>query len=266
MIGAILGDIIGSPHEFKGADRADFPLITSNRKGENRVTDDSIMTIALADSILNNVPYTVNMKKYYRKYPDKGYGVKFATWCESEYTTPYGSAGNGALMRISPVAWAYNTTTDVSSKARQFTSLTHNDPRTVDLAEFFALDIYGLLRLGISKEWVLSSASKHHLASPFLPIEEYIKSPKMNRTANEIYPMVLSAFKSGNSYEECVRLAICACNDTDTAGCITGALAEIVYGIPQELIDRLPEFLDAELLSVVKQFHDKYINRYKLNF
>jgi len=263
MIGAILGDIIGSPHEFIGTRNSYFPLIIGNGKGENRATDDSMMTLALAESILYDIPYGDNMKKWYRKHSDKGYGMRFATWCESDYSIPYGSTGNGAMMRISPVGWAFISEQETLVKSKEYTSCTHNSKSAILAAETISKSIYDL-RTGIDKEKVIENFKLKGYKSAILD-DKYFPFNN-DETCDDMMPIILAAFEYGNSYEECIRTAICMCTDTDTAACIVGSLAETIYPIPQELIDKLPDFLDEYQLNILKQFHDKYIQKYKLNF
>ena len=127
MIGAIAGDIIGSVYEWNNIKTMDFPLFSD----ECFFTDDTILTIALADSILSGTPYVDNLKRFYRWYPDGGYGGSFHQWAQSLNAEPYNSWGNGAAMRISPVGYAYNALDTVLQKAKEFTEITHSHPEGI---------------------------------------------------------------------------------------------------------------------------------------
>jgi ADP-ribosylglycohydrolase len=138
MIGAIAGDIIGSVYEWRNIKTKEFPLFADHCL----FTDDSILTIALADTILTGTPYVENLKIFYRWYPDGGYGISFSMWAQSERSAPYNSWGNGAAMRISPVGYAFDDLNSVLNKAEEFTAVTHNHPEGIKGAQSVALAIY----------------------------------------------------------------------------------------------------------------------------
>ena len=258
MIGAILGDIIGSPHEFKGAESFQFPLIIHAKRG-NRATDDSILTIALADTILTGTPYVKNLKEYFRVYPNVGYGGSFMKWAQSDDEKEYGSAGNGAAMRISAVGWAYDDLETTLSKAKEFTIVTHSHESSVRAAQFLCKSIF-MLRTGSPKEFIVDFAKEYGYIIP--SIEAHIHDPKFNIMCDDIMPVVIAAFMGGESYEECIRLAVCGCNDTDTAACIVGSLAEVIYPIDHSLIMLLRHYLKPDALKIVRQFHNLYMKKY----
>src|SRR5574344_623568 len=146
MIGAITGDIVGSVYEWNNIKTKDFPLFTDRCF----FTDDSILTIALADTILTGTPYVENLKNFYRWYPGGGYGGSFDRWARSQHSEPYNSWGNGAAMRISPVGYAFDDLETVLAKAEEYTAVTHNHPEGIKGGQSVAAAIF-LARSGKSK-------------------------------------------------------------------------------------------------------------------
>ena len=122
LLGAIAGDIIGSVYEFAGQKEYDFPLFSQ----DSRITDDSILTIAVADAILQGRSYLDCVREYALAYPHSGYGGYFRQWMYSEHPKPYNSFGNGSAMRVSAVGWAFNTLEEVLSEAERSAAVTHN--------------------------------------------------------------------------------------------------------------------------------------------
>ena len=131
MLGAIVGDIIGSPYEFNNYRGEDFPLFTD----KSHFPDDSVLSIALADRIINNISYTEKLKEYYRLYPYCSYGGNFQIWAGSENTRAYNSWGNGSAMRVSPIGWAYDDTESVLLESKKSAAVTHNHPEGIKGAQ-----------------------------------------------------------------------------------------------------------------------------------
>ena len=146
MLGAIAGDVIGSRFEHAGIKSKDFELF--NR--QSVFTDDTVHTVALADSLLHKVPYQEKLREYYHHYPNVGYGGRFRAWVRSTTAAPYGSYGNGSAMRVSPVAYAYSTLDDVLLQAKETALVTHNHPEGVKGAQAIAASIF-LARTGTTK-------------------------------------------------------------------------------------------------------------------
>ncbi len=147
MIGAIAGDVIGSVYEWHNIKTKDFNLFSE----KCCFTDDSILTIALADSIMTGTPYRDNLREFYFAYPNGGYGGSFHTWARNPESVPYNSWGNGAAMRISPVGYAYNDIDTVLRKAKEFTEITHNHPEGIKGGQSTTACIF-LARTGSSKK------------------------------------------------------------------------------------------------------------------
>lgn len=155
MLGAIAGDIIGSVYEWHNIKTKEFPLFSDRCS----FTDDTVLTVALADAILTGTPYATNLKAFFRRYPGRGYGGSFYEWAQSEASEPYNSYGNGAAMHISPVGFAYNDLHMVLAKAAEFTAVTHNHPEGIKGGQATAAAIF-LARTGKSKEEIKAFIEK----------------------------------------------------------------------------------------------------------
>ena len=273
MYGAILGDIIGSPYEFDMGDKTkEFPLFS--RRSE--FTDDSVMTLAVAEAFLDAVDGGVrrpadipdvdmkkklirSMKKYGARYPGAGYGVRFSMWLDANDPQPYNSFGNGSAMRVSSVAWLFNTLEDVRHAARLSAVVTHNHPEGMKGAEATASAIF-LARTGHSKEEI-----RRYMEDTF--------GYALNRTCDEIrpgyhhvescmetVPEAITAFLEGESFEDVIRTAVSLGGDCDTLTAIAGSMAEGFYGVPEELKTECRQRLSADLLNVLLRF-DAYLEK-----
>jgi ADP-ribosylglycohydrolase len=131
MLGAIAGDVIGSVHEFLGQKTKEFPLFVD----ESRFTDDTVLSIAVADCLLTGASYVDQFRSYAKKYPDRCYGLRFWRWVESGSLEPYNSWGNGAARRVSPIAFAFETLEEVVDEAKASAEVTHNHPEGIRVAQ-----------------------------------------------------------------------------------------------------------------------------------
>ncbi|MBR3248181.1 MAG: ADP-ribosylglycohydrolase family protein [Clostridiales bacterium] len=260
MIGAMIGDIVGSRFEFDRGDKSrDFELFTKRCY----FTDDTVMTAAVAEALMDSGKdadeMTVksnlirSMKKWGQKYPDAGYGGRFISWVLSEDPKPYGSYGNGSGMRVSPAGWFYDTIERTREVARWTAKVTHNHPEGIKGAESTAAAIF-LARNGASKEEI-----KRYIEDEF--------GYDLSRTLDEIRPTyghvedcmrtmpeAFECFLEAESYEECLRNVMYIGGDTDTLCAIAGAIAEAFWGIPQEIISNGKAYLPEDILNVVKRF------------
>ena len=259
MYGAILGDIIGSPYEFDQGDKTkDFPLFTAL----SMFTDDSIMTLAVAESLMESLEKSEDLEKtrkrlirymqfWGEKYPNAGYGYWFSCWLKDWNPQPFNSYGNGSAMRVSSVGWLYDDLDTVLKMAKLSAAVTHNHPEGVKGAQATAAAIF-LARTGYTKE----------------KIKEYTETQfgyDLNRTCDEIrpnychkescqetVPEAIIAFLESTDFEDAIRNAVSLGGDCDTLTCITGSIAEAFYGVPEELKKkcrgRLPDELEAILL------------------
>ena len=253
MFGAILGDIIGSPYEFDMGDKTKvFPLFSRHSK----YTDDSVMTLAVAEALMDAQPgesdeaickrLVASMQKYGRAFPKAGYGYGFARWLMKEDPQPYDSWGNGSAMRISSVAWLYDELDTVRKMARLTAIVSHNHPEGVKGAEATAAAIF-LARTGKTKAEIkeyIQTAFGYDLrrtCDDIRPAYHHVES------CQETVPEAITAFLEGETFEDVIRTAVSLGGDCDTLTAIAGSMAEGFYGVPAELKvecrARLPESL-----------------------
>lgn len=261
MLGAIIGDIIGSRFEFHNYKKKDFTFFHSNCF----FTDDSLMTIAIAKAFLTSKEdyrdledKTVYwMQKIGRSYPYGGYGGYFAQWLMQSHPKPYHSYGNGAAMRISSVAYVAKSLKEVKELSYKVTAVTHNHPEGIKGAEAVAVAIY------MAKNGSSMSDIKDYIHTHYYPMEFTLDSIratyKFNETCQDTVPQALMAFFESNSYEDTIRNAISIGGDSDTVAAIAGSVAEAYYGIPQEMKDQGLLYLDDFLRQIIFEFIDTYI-------
>ncbi len=260
MIGAIAGDIIGSAYEWNNIKTKRFELFSP----VCRCTDDSVLTIALADAILSNGDYVATMKSYCRRYPNAGYGGFFYRWAHSVDTQPYNSWGNGAAMRISPVGFAYDSLEEVLAKARQNTEVTHNHPEGIKGAQATAAAVF-LARTGKTKKEI-----KQYLADGFgydlsKSLDEIRPAYLFDVSCRGTVPQAITAFLESSDFEDAIRNAISLGGDSDTLACITGGIAQAFYGgVPELIVRKAMGLLDADLRSVTLAFMAAHCDKRKI--
>lgn len=264
MYGAILGDMIGSPYEFDMGDKTkDFPLFSEY----SRFTDDSVMTIAVADAFLDAQPnadiewirnrLVRGMQRYGKEFPHAGYGGMFRRWLRSKDPQPYGSYGNGSAMRVSAVAWIYDDLETVRSMARLSAEVTHNHQEGIKGAEATASAIY-LARTGRSKEEIQTYIVENFGYDLSRTCDEIRPGYYHKESCQETVPEAITAFLEGESFEDVIRTAVSLGGDCDTLTCIAGAMAEGFYGVPEELKQECRNRLGKNLLEVLNRF-DEYL-------
>lgn len=254
MIGAIAGDIIGSVYEFGITKSEDFPLFCP----ESTFTDDTVMTIAVADCILTGKGYAAALKEWGRLFPHAGYGGMFGRWLRSDDSKPYNSFGNGSAMRVSPVGFAFDSLDKVLEEARKSAEVTHNHPEGIKGAQATAAAIF-LARSGKDKKEIkdyIEATFKYDLSATLAEIRP---GYSFNETCQETVPQAVTAFLESSSYEDAVRKGISMGGDSDTIGCITGGIAQAFYKtIPDNIIKESKHRLAKELLIIVDQFNARY--------
>lgn len=254
MIGAIAGDIIGSVYEFNQIKTTDFELFSPRSK----FTDDTVLTVALADSILHNVSYKKKMKEYFKRYPKAGYGSQFYLWARSEISEPYFSYGNGAAMRISPVGFAFQSLEEVLEKAKQYTEITHNHPEGIKGAQATTTAIF-LARTGKSKKEIKYAVETIFDYDLSRTLDEIRPDYDFNETCQRTVPEAITAFLESNDFEDAIRKAVSLGGDSDTLACITGGIAQAFYGgIPKYVEEKVYQILDDDLLKITKEFMSRY--------
>jgi len=253
MLGAIAGDIIGSRFEHARIKNKDFELF--NR--QSVFTDDTVLTIAVADSLLHKIPYHENFRKYFHNYPSAGYGGRFRRWARSPKPTPYGSYGNGSAMRVSPIAWYYDSLDDVLEEALHSAESTHNHPEGIKGAQAVAAAIY-MARHGSSKSAIKSYVEEqfsYDLSSSVSTIRE---NYGFEVSCQKSVPQAIISFLESSDFEDAVRNAVSLGGDSDTQACIAGGIAEAFYGgVPTEIANEAIAQLDARLKDAYQKFQDR---------
>ncbi len=254
MIGAIAGDIIGSVYEWDNIKTKDFDLFSP----KCFFTDDTVLTIALADSMLTGASYVENLRKFYRWYPGRGYGGSFHSWARSSNPMPYNSWGNGAAMRISPVGFAYNDIDTVLQKASEFTEITHNHPEGIKGAQATAASIF-LAKQGRNKDEIKDYVETTFQYDLSQHVDQIRPSYEFDVSCQGTVPQAIRAFIDSTDFEDAIRTAVSLGGDTDTLACITGGIAQAFYGgVPKPIANKVCEILDARLGKITKNFMDKH--------
>ena len=255
MLGAIAGDIIGSVYEWNNIKTKEFNLFTP----WSRYTDDTVLTVALADAILTRKRYGEVMKAYYHQYPGAGYGGTFVKWASSDDTTPYNSWGNGSAMRTSPVGYAYATLEEVLAKAEHFAGFTHNHPEGVKGAKAVSSAIF-LARSGSSKKEIKSFITDTIGYDLSRSLSDIRPGYRFDVSCQGSVPEALTAFLESVSYEDAVRNAVSIGGDSDTIACIAGGIAEAYYGeVPSGIRRQALDILDERLKHIVASFYTDII-------
>ena len=256
MLGAIAGDIIGSVYEFDNIKTKEFELFSSR----SFFTDDSVLTIAMADAIINEYDYGLVMKDYYARYPRAGYGGSFHEWALTPGSQPYNSWGNGAAMRTSPVGFALDNLNDVLSMAEFFAAYTHNHPEGIKGAQATSASIF-LARSGASKDEIKSFIVDNFKYDLSKSLDQIRPDYEFDVSCQGTVPQAITAFLESVSYEDAIRNAISIGGDSDTLACITGGIAESFYGeLPGDIAETATDILDENLREVVARFYQLYMN------
>ncbi len=263
MLGAIIGDIVGSRFEFSEPPQKDFELFTPDCS----YTDDTICTIAIADAILHGKDYQESLLEWCRKYPNPmgGYGGRFAQWVMSDNPQPYGSYGNGSAMRVSAVAWLFNDYQEVREEARKTALPTHDHPEGIKGAECIATLIYWLRTCRINRDDVERKVERlwHYELPSLRDIYKIGAQNHFDGTCMETVPMAIRCFLESQSFEDAVRIAVLADGDTDTKAAITGTLAEAFYEIPEPLIEKAFSYLPHDMLDVITAYYKRVQSIYE---
>jgi ADP-ribosylglycohydrolase len=254
MIGAIAGDIIGSVYESHCLKTTEFPAFTAN----STFTDDTVLTVAVADCILNGKDYATTFKQYARKYPYAGFGGMFFRWVRSDSLEPYNSFGNGSAMRVSPVGFAFDTMEDVLAEAKRSAEVTHNHPEGIKGAQAVAAAIL-LARKKESKSKIKDFIERNFGYNLSQTLEEIRPHYYFDETCQGSVPQAIIAFLESDSFEDAVRKAVSLGGDSDTLACMTGGIAQAYYKtIPDYILKEVKNRLDTDLWAVVEQFNTKY--------
>lgn len=251
MYGAILGDLAGSRYEFAKNTNPDVPIWDEG----DFVTDDTILSCAIAEALMSKGEFEDKLREYYLMYPEASYGENFHQWAQ-ETGKAYPSKGNGASMRISPVAHACANEKQVKGLAKHATVPSHNTPEGISAAQTVALMIFSA-RTGADKEDVLAIAGKRIMA-PEPTMAEMREVCDFRELAIPAVMAAVACVREANSFEETVRNAVSTGGDADTIGAIAGSIAGPLYGIDASMIEFARSKLDGRLLAVVDAFHMRW--------
>ena len=259
MYGAILGDMIGAPYEFdRGSKTKDFPLFC----GCSQFTDDSVMTIAVAEALLDcrfrgdddiRAGLVGSMRKWGGKYPDAGYGGRFRRWLRAKDPEPYGSCGNGSAMRVSSAGWLFDTPEETRRMARLTAEVTHDHPEGIKGAEATASAIF-LARTGRSKDSIRDYVVREFGYDLSRTCDEIRPTYCHNESCQKTVPEAITAFLEGTDLEDVIRTAVSLGGDCDTLACIAGSIAEAFYGVPERLKDECRSRLPKDMLDILCRF------------
>ena len=263
MYGAILGDIIGSPYEFdQGEKTKEFPMFS----GRSHFTDDTVMTVAVADAFLLVQPemedaaildrVVLKMQNFGCLYPYAGYGGKFRRWLRDRNPQPYNSWGNGSAMRVSSVGWLFDDLDTVRRMARLSAEVTHNHPEGIKGAEATAAAIF-LARTGSTKAEIKAYIEENVDYDLSRTCDEIRPDYYHVESCQETVPEAITAFLEGESFEDVIRTAVSLGGDCDTLTCIAGSMAEAFYGVPVELKAECRSRLPQDLLEVLDRFEQR---------
>lgn len=261
MIGAIIGDIVGSIYEWNNHRSKNFEFFGQGCFA----TDDSIMTIAVAKALMDcNGDYSdlsakaiIAMQELGRPYPNCGFGGYFYNWIYSDNPKPYGSYGNGSAMRISPVGWVAKDIKQAIELSRKVTEISHNHPEGIKGAESAAVAIF-LARQGKTMEEIRKYITEHYYPIDFT-LDEIRGTYQFNETCQDTVPQAFEAFFESTSFEDAIRNAISIGGDSDTLAAITGGIAEAYWSIPAEIRRKGISYLDKQLLSIVTEFENIFV-------
>ena len=260
MLGAIIGDIVGSRWEFNPTNDYDFELFSD----KNSYTDDTICTIAVADALLHhNSDFGKYIHDWCRKYPHPmgGYGGRFAQWVMSDNPKPYGSYGNGAAMRISPIAWFSLNTISQMDMVEKATACTHNHPEGIKGAQAVVTAIHDCLEMHHLYEHIgldeimnhgLKRAINHFGYSIDIKLEDV--QNRFDETCQGTVPVAFWIISQSDSFEDAIRKAVSLGADADTLGAIVGSIAEAIWGIPEWMKKKALSYLPKDMRDVLTAF------------
>jgi ADP-ribosylglycohydrolase len=253
MLGAIIGDIVGSRFEHDGIKSKEFDLF--NR--QSVFTDDTVHTVAFADALLHKVSYREKLKEYFQRYPNAGYGRRFRQWARSPRSVPYGSYGNGSAMRVSPVGWHYNHLDEVLEEAKRGAEVTHDHPEGIRGAQATAVAIF-LARQNADKKDIRGHIEKCFDYDLSSKLEDIRPVYNYDVSCQGSVPQAMIAFLESTDFEDAIRNAVSLGGDSDTQACIAGSIAEAYYGeIPHGLCAEARTRLDEHLLRIVRKFQKR---------
>lgn len=258
MIGAIIGDIIGSRFEFKNRRSTNFELFHPDCS----FTDDTICTIAVADWLMNNDGRSLAdiMRQWCRKYPDPqgGYGASFRHWVFSD-SGSYNSFGNGSAMRVSPCGWIKDHSTALECAIKS-AEITHEHFEGIKGAMCIADLIWLLRNKKTLKEDIERTCFLTYEYEVNIDLDQLRKINKFDESCQVTVPQAIACFMQSQDFENAIRLAVSIGGDSDTIAAITGSMAEAAYGMPTEIVEKALKYLPNDMINVIENF-TKYVKR-----
>ncbi len=254
MLGAIAGDMVGSPYEFDGVKSTVFTLF----RPDSRFTDDTVLTVATAHAILTGEPYDVAYHRFGNAFPYSGYGGTFSRWLTEPERAPYYSWGNGSAMRVSPVGFAFDAVDDVLREATRSAEVTHDHPEGLKGARATALAVF-LGRSGATKDEIRDAISSRFGYDLTRHVEQIRPAYLFDVSCQGSVPEAIVAFLDSSDVESAIRLAVSLGGDSDTQGAIAGGIAQAFYGaLPEAIVREVHARLPPDLRSVVDDFERRY--------
>ena len=260
MLGAMIGDIIGSVYEWNNWKDKRFKLFHP----QCRMTDDSVMTAAVASALLSSdlqdleqfkENLVAEMHRFGKAYPGLGYGPRFEKWLIQGDTKPYGSLANGSAMRVSPVAWVAETMEECLTLAKASAEVTHDHPEGIAGAQALAGAIF-LAKMGERKEVIRDFVENYY--SLDFTLDGIRDEYQFDVSCAGSVPQAIVAFLEATGYEDAIRNAVSIGGDSDTIACMTGAVAAAFYGIPKDIREEAGPFIDGEVRNVLDRFTRLY--------
>lgn len=268
MLGAIIGDVIGSVYEWHNHKSPAFDLFSRF----TRFTDDTVLTVAIADAVMSRQKrrnsildyyaskrlYASRLRQYARWFPDAGYGQRFEYWAKLNEAKPYKSYGNGSAMRVSPIGFASRTLEEALTESRRSAAVTHNHRHGIRGAQAVAAAVF------LGKDGMSKTELKRFIQRRFkYPLERTLDEIRPNYafdpSCQGSVPQAITAFLESVDFEDAIRKAISIGGDSDTIACITGGIAQAYYKeMPSEMVSEVMIRLDAKFRGVIRAFNEKY--------
>ena len=254
MLGAIVGDFVGSIHEYTAIKRKDFPLVDPRCF----VTDDSLLTVAVAEWLLDGTPLVGRFHDLVAAYPGAGWGLRFGSWARARRTDSYNSFGNGAAMRVSPVGWAFTDLADTLRAAAESAAVTHDHPEGIKGAQAAAAAVY-LARTTRDKPLIRGEITRRFGYDLDRTVAAIRPTYRFDETCQGTVPEAIIAFLDGSDFEDTVRNAVSLGGDADTLACNAGGIAHAYYGaVPEALATPALASLPGPLRGVWDRFRARF--------
>ncbi len=254
MLGAIAGDIIGSVYEFHPIKTQQFPLFS----GRSEWTDDTVLTMAVAQTILTGQPYAETIRAFGLQHPGAGYGGRFAHWLMTPDAGPYNSWGNGSAMRVSPVGWVFDTLEETLAEAQRSAVVTHDHPEGIKGAQATAAAIF-LARKGSTQAEIRDALEQRFGYDLHRSYEDIQPGCSFDESCQRSVPEALICVLTATSFEDTIRRAVALGGDADTQAAIAGSVAEALYGgVPADIVVEARRRLAPQFIGILDAFQKRY--------